>query len=81
MEDKGSSQTQCIFKDEDFEDKEFDAAAFVARYRRVLSLESLREQLMEYSQHIQKQLYTIINRDYKDFISITTKVYILVEFI
>lgn len=68
-----SNSDQFIFKDTDFEDLEFDAAAFVARYRRVITLESLREQLIAYSQHIKRQLYAIINRDYKDFITITTK--------
>jgi hypothetical protein len=62
-----------LFRDEDFDDQGFDAAQFVARYRRVTSLESLREQLVLYNQYVQKQLYSIINRDYKDFITITTK--------
>lgn len=62
-----------LFRDQEFDDAEFDSVAFVARYRRVASLESLREQLQGYSNHVRKQLYAIINRDYKDFITITTK--------
>lgn len=68
-----------IFRDEDFaiDQEEFDAAAFVTRFRRVTPLESLREQLVAYSNHVRKQLYVIINRDYKDFITIATKVSLL----
>lgn len=59
---------------EEFEDENFEAAALVARYRRVNSLESLREQLQQYSTNLKHQLYSIINRDYRDFITISTKV-------
>lgn len=69
----GLTEQQFLFRDEEFDDGDFDAAQFVARYRRVTSLESLREQLVSYNQHVQKQLYSIINRDYKDFITISTK--------
>ncbi len=65
---------EFIFREEEFEEETFDAAHFVAKYRRVSSLESLREQLVAYSKHIQQHLYLIINRDYKDFITISTKV-------
>lgn len=64
---------QFLFQEKEFEGAEFDAAQFVARYRRVTTLESLREQLVNYNGHMQKQLYAVINRDYKDFITITTK--------
>lgn len=69
----GLTEQQFLFRDEEFDDGDFDAAQFVARYRRVTSLESLREQLVSFNQHVQKQLYSIINRDYKDFITISTK--------
>ena len=65
---------EYLFRDEDFESENFDPAAFVAKYHRVSSLESLREQLRNYSKSVQSQLYMIINRDYKDFIGISTKV-------
>lgn len=74
-----SNEIDYIFRDEDFglDHEDFDAVAFVTRFRRVTPMESLREQLRAYSNNIRKQLYAIINRDYKDFISIATKVRIL----
>jgi hypothetical protein len=63
-----------IFNDNDFEDENFHPAQFVARYRRVAPLDSLKEQLHAYSLNIKNQLYGIINRDYKNFIKIATKV-------
>jgi hypothetical protein len=65
---------QFIFKENEFEDEAFVAASFVAKYRKVSSLESLKDQLMQYSNTLKQQLYNIINRDYKDFITISTKV-------
>jgi hypothetical protein len=64
---------QFLFTDEDFESSEFHAASFVAKYRRATSLDSLRSQLRLYCQSLKDQLYNIINRDYKDFITIATK--------
>jgi COG (conserved oligomeric Golgi) complex component, COG2 len=65
---------QFIFREIEFEDENFHAASFVAKYRRVTSLESLRDQLRLYCDALKQQLYGIINRDYKDFITIATKV-------
>lgn len=62
-----------IFPSTDFEDPSFSPAAFVAKYRRVSSLESLKTQLRQYSEALKQQLFEIINRDYKDFIGIATK--------
>lgn len=69
-----SENNRYIFTDSDFEDDTFHAALFVARYRRVAPLESLKDQLKSYSLNIKNQLYEIINRDYKNFIKIATKV-------
>lgn len=69
-----SADRQFIFKESDFEGDQFVAAQFVAKYRKVNSLESLKEQLLQYSNTLKQQLYDIINRDYKDFITISTKV-------
>ncbi|KAJ1437160.1 hypothetical protein B484DRAFT_445351 [Ochromonadaceae sp. CCMP2298] len=68
-----TSDGQFIFKEKEFEDDAFNAALFVTKYRRVSSLESLKEQLQQYSNALKQQLYNIINRDYKDFITISTK--------
>jgi hypothetical protein len=65
---------QFIFRETEFEDENFHAAAFVAKYRRVTSLESLKDQLRQYCNGLKEQLYGVINRDYKDFITIATKV-------
>ena len=65
--------SQFLFTDDDFENKDFHAASFVAKYRRATSLDSLRSQLRLYCQSLKDQLYNIINRDYKDFITIATK--------
>jgi hypothetical protein len=64
---------QFIFREFEFEDDAFNASTFVAKYRRVSSLESLKEQLRSYCEALKKELFVIINRDYKDFITIATK--------
>jgi hypothetical protein len=74
MMDANNLERQFIFKEDEFEVDSFVPANFVAKYRKVNSLESLREQLVQYSGVLKQQLYNIINRDYKDFITISTKV-------
>jgi len=71
--DKETNGSQFIFKETEFEAQNFQAANFVTKYRKVCSLESLKEQLLQYSNEVKQQLYDIINRDYKDFITISTK--------
>lgn len=68
------NQDRYIFQEADFEDENFHPAAFVARYRRVAPLDSLKEQLRAYSDTLKQKLYEVINRDYKNFIKIATKV-------
>ena len=72
--ENGGIDHQFIFREIEFEDEKFHAASFIAKYRRVTSLESLRDQLRLYCDALKQQLYGIINRDYKDFITIATKV-------
>ena len=67
-------ESEFIFQETEFEDETFHPASFVAKYRRVSSLESLRDQLRQYSESLKQQLYDIINSNYKDFITIATKV-------
>jgi hypothetical protein len=64
---------QFIFTLGEFEGSSFDASTFVAKYRRVATLDSLRAQLRQYADAIKSQLFVIINRDYRDFITIATK--------
>ena len=72
-DDDGMMKDQFIFTLGEFEGTAFDASAFVAKYRRVATLDSLRSQLRQYSEAIKSQLFVIINRDYRDFITIATK--------
>jgi hypothetical protein len=73
MNGDSSTDNQFIFREIEFEDENFHAALFVAKYRRVTTLDSLRDQLRLYCDALKQQLYSIINRDYKDFITIATK--------
>ncbi len=66
--------SQFIFREAEFENEGFHAATFVSKYRTVCPLEDLKEQLLVYSNGLKHHLYDIINRDYKDFITISTKV-------
>jgi hypothetical protein len=45
-----------IFDESEFEGSSFHAAAFVAKYRRVTSLESVRDQLRGYMQTVKDQV-------------------------
>ena len=72
------SEEEFLFTEDEFDAENFNAALFVAKYRRVSSLESIKDQLKQYSEGLKSQLYSIINRDYKDFINIATKVLDLV---
>ena len=69
----GSGSEQYIFPVEELESRDFNSAAFVAKYRRISSLENLKGQLRQYSESLKQQLFLIINRDYRDFIGIATK--------
>jgi hypothetical protein len=67
-----------IFPESEFEGELFHTPSLITKYRKVVSLEALREQLLAYSGALKQQLYTIINRDYKDFITISTKVAMII---
>jgi len=49
--------TQYLFREAEFEDEKFQPAAFIAKYRRVTSLESLRDQLRSYCASLKDQVY------------------------
>jgi hypothetical protein len=51
------SKVQFLFQDEEFEDTQFYAASFVAKYRRITSLESLRDQLRLYCQSLKDEVW------------------------
>ena len=67
-----------IFPESEFEGELFHTPSLITKYRKVVSMEALREQLLAYSGALKQQLYTIINRDYKDFITISTKVAMII---
>lgn len=69
-----TEKNEFLFTESEFEEEGFLAASFVSKYRRVTSTESLKDELLVYSNALKQQLYDIINRDYKDFITISTKV-------
>jgi hypothetical protein len=73
MSDSAGNGMDYLFESEEFESDSFHAPKFVAKYRRVSSLDSLKEQLRNYSENLKHQLFVIINRDYRDFIGIATK--------
>ncbi len=52
---------QYIFGENEFEGESFHAAAFVAKYRRVTTLESLRDQLRGYVKDLKTQVIQISN--------------------
>lgn len=54
----GGSGGGYIFEESEFDGSSFHAAAFVAKYRRVTSLESVRDQLRGYMQTVKDQVIT-----------------------
>jgi hypothetical protein len=52
-----NTDPQFIFQEDEFEGVEFNPTQFVAKYRRVTSLESLKDQLREYSQSLKNQVF------------------------
>jgi hypothetical protein len=52
----GKGGSGYIFDESEFEGSSFHAAAFVAKYRRVTSLESVRDQLRGYMQTVKDQV-------------------------
>lgn len=62
-----------LFKDEEFQDADFDVTAFVLKYQSVISLESLQQELKKYLESIRNRLYETVNRDYRDFIQIAMR--------
>ncbi|KAG5189855.1 oligomeric golgi complex component, COG2-domain-containing protein [Tribonema minus] len=61
------------FDPREFDSGDFDAGAFIARAQASASLEQLHEQLDAYLGTLKKNLYELINRDYADFILVSTK--------
>ncbi len=58
-DDMEGSRPSFLFGDADFEGDLFNAAHFVAKYRRVTTLDSLREQLRKYCGSLKHQVYLI----------------------
>lgn len=61
------------FKPTRFLDVEFDADAYVSDLRRFVPLETLSSQLQKYLTVLKGKLVEVINEDYNDFVSLSTK--------
>ncbi|CAM9379054.1 unnamed protein product, partial [Ectocarpus sp. 13 AM-2016] len=71
---EGRSKHACCFAVEVFDDaQQFDPSAFVASTRSLVPLERLRDDLQEHLADRKQELYDLINRDYADFILVSTK--------
>ncbi|CAM9435933.1 unnamed protein product, partial [Hapterophycus canaliculatus] len=70
---EGRSKHACCFAVEVFDDEQFDPPAFVASTRSLVPLERLRDDLQEHLMDRKQELYDLINRDYADFILVSTK--------
>lgn len=68
-----SSLTSYIFSDSDFNTKSFNPTTFINKYNKIVSLNELKSQLLEYNNIIKQSLYDIINNNYQKFINISSK--------
>jgi hypothetical protein len=73
MSSETSPHANYIFSDEEFEKESFDCAALVVAYQHVLPLENLKHELRSFLEAKKQQLYEVVNKDYKDFINVATK--------
>lgn len=69
----GDKSLPSWFKPERFLDAEFDAEAYVSDLRRFVPLETLSSQLQKYLTVLKSKLVEVINEDYNDFVSLSTK--------
>ncbi|XP_063684244.1 conserved oligomeric Golgi complex subunit 2-like [Bolinopsis microptera] len=60
------------FRPEEFFEDNFDVDTFLALNRKSFTLESLKKDLENYSTTIQNSLVELINRDYADFVNLST---------
>ncbi|CAI6010989.1 unnamed protein product [Closterium sp. NIES-65] len=56
-----------------FLDPSFDPDAYIATVRRIAPLESVRAELREHLAALKSELVELINRDYNDFVNLSTK--------
>jgi hypothetical protein len=61
------------FKKDAFLDKDFDPEAYVTDLRRFVPLDTLRTELKSHLTGLQNELVELINRDYTDFVNLSTK--------
>ncbi|GAQ80959.1 brefeldin A-sensitive Golgi protein-like [Klebsormidium nitens] len=61
------------FKKDAFLDKDFDAEIYVTDLRRFVPLDTLRAELKSHLTGLQNELVELINRDYTDFVNLSTK--------
>ncbi|XP_059012474.1 conserved oligomeric Golgi complex subunit 2-like isoform X2 [Mustela lutreola] len=63
--------TLCFDKDE-FMKEDFDVDHFVSDYRKHVQLEELRGDLELYYKHLKIAMVELINKDYADFVNLST---------
>eukprot|EP00897_Mesotaenium_endlicherianum_P006823 jgi/Mesen1/6169/ME000317S05297 len=61
------------FKKEAFGDTTYDTEAYISDLRRFVPLETLRSELKSHLATLKNELVELINRDYADFVNLTTK--------
>ncbi|CAN6464833.1 unnamed protein product [Victoria cruziana] len=61
------------FKKDGFLQKDFDPEAYVSDLRRFVPLDSLRNELRSHLSILKNELIELINRDYGDFVNLSTK--------
>ncbi|DBA94077.1 TPA: hypothetical protein ACH3X1_001724 [Trebouxia sp. C0004] len=69
----GDRSLPSWFKPTRFLDVEFDADTYVSDLRRFVPLETLSSQLQKYLTVLKGKLVEVINEDYNDFVSLSTK--------
>eukprot|EP00271_Cylindrocystis_brebissonii_P011692 TRINITY_DN29604_c0_g1_i1.p1 TRINITY_DN29604_c0_g1~~TRINITY_DN29604_c0_g1_i1.p1 ORF type:complete len:817 (-),score=155.92 TRINITY_DN29604_c0_g1_i1:242-2692(-) len=61
------------FKKDAFVEDDFDSEAYISELRRFVPLETLRGELRSHLQGLKSELVELINRDYTDFVNLSTK--------
>lgn len=56
-----------------FVDQEFDPESYISDLRTFVPFETLRSELQSHLSSLQRELVDLINRDYSDFVSLSTK--------
>lgn len=72
-EDSNDSQQPLWFKKDVFLQSDFESESYIADLRRFIALDTLRAELRGHLAVLKNELVELINRDYADFVNLTTK--------